>query len=120
LVVDDTEDSRASYVEGFAEAGWHVDEAFNGEHALLKLTSFMPDIVVMDLAMPVLNAWEATRNLKRDPRTKHIPVIALTGHTHKESLQRARDAGADVVLTKPCPPVILLQAARRLLQKGAP
>jgi two-component system cell cycle response regulator DivK len=101
LIVDDAEDARDIYSEFFAHSGWRVALAVDGEHALLKIVSVMPALVIMDLSMPVLDGWDATRQIRSHPKTKHIPVIALTGHVSEEHLQRARDAGADAVLTKP-------------------
>lgn len=115
LLVDDAEDNRALYAEYFAHQHWRVVQAVDGEHALLKVASLMPDVVVMDLAMPVVDGWEATRNIKAHPRTKHIPVICITGHASAENLERARDAGADAVLVKPCPPMTVFEIATQLL-----
>jgi two-component system, cell cycle response regulator DivK len=123
LIVDDAEDNRALYAEYLEFFGLCVAHAVDGEHALLKVMRVQPDLVVMDLAMPVLDGWEATRLIKTHPKTKQIPVIAITGHTAKENLKRARAVGADVVLTKPCSPESLLMVIRELLARvacGAP
>jgi len=117
LLVDDAEDVRELYSESFSNAGFQVDHAVDGEHALLKMGSRMPDVVVMDLAMPVLDGWEATRRIKAHARTRHIPVIALTGDGSEAGLQRAEDAGADVVVTKPCTPQALIVMVHRLLDE---
>jgi CheY-like chemotaxis protein len=69
----------------------------------------------MDLSLPVMDGWEATRRLKRDPRTKTIPVLVLTGHALPEHAQAAREAGCDMVITKPCLPDQLLETIRRIL-----
>ena len=82
-------------------------QRLEGDHALWKVTALKPDLVVMDLAMPILDGWAATREIKTHPKTKHIPVITHTGHATDENLDRARDAGADAVLTKPCLPATL-------------
>ena len=117
LVVDDAEDTRGLYAEFFSDAGWQVAHAVDGEHALLKVVSLMPDLVVMDLAMPVLDGWEATHKIKTHVKTKHIPVIVLTGRVTRPELRRAEDAGADIVLMKPCTPEALLTVARRLVPR---
>ncbi|HEY8076423.1 MAG TPA: response regulator [Labilithrix sp.] len=115
LLVDDTEEAREMYAEYFVHQGFRVAQATDGEHALLKVLTLMPDLVVMDLAMPVLDGWEATHQIKAHAKTKHIPVIALTGHVTPQDLRRAGDAGADAVLGKPCTPESLLQVVKRLL-----
>ncbi len=115
LLVDDVEEARDMYAEFFVHAGLRVAHATDGEHALLKVLSMLPDAVVMDLAMPVLDGWEATRQIKSHAKTKHIPVIALTGHATPSELRRASAAGADAVLTKPCTPDALLAVVNRLL-----
>lgn len=117
LVVDDAEDTRDLYGEFLVVAGLRVAMAVDGEHALLKIFALMPDVVVMDLSMPTIDGWEATHQIKTHPRTRHIPVIALTGHVTPELLQRARDAGADTVLTKPCLPETLLEEIERFLRR---
>jgi CheY-like chemotaxis protein len=71
----------------------------------------------MDLAMPLLDGWEATRAIKAHPRMKHIPVIVLTGQVTPDSLERARVAGADAVLTKPCLPSKLLAQVHTFLDR---
>ena len=117
LLVDDAEDAREMYGTRLADVGLRVENAVDGEHALWKVDALGPDLVVMDLAMPTLDGWEATRKIKAHPKTRHIPVVALTGHVTPDALRRAREAGADVVLTKPCTPDALLAVIRRLLAR---
>ncbi len=115
LIVDDVQDNRTIYVLFLRFSGFRVTEAENGEEAVDKATSLLPDVIVMDLSLPVMDGWEATRRLKRDPRTKKIPVIVLTGHALPEHAQAAREAGCDLVITKPCLPDQLLETIRRIL-----
>jgi CheY-like chemotaxis protein len=115
LVVDDFEDNRAMYAEFLRYSGFEVIEAANGAEAIEQATASTPDVVVMDLSLPVLDGWEATRRLKADPRTKHIPVIALTGHALEGHSQGAREAGCDWFLAKPCLPETLLATLNELL-----
>ena len=117
LLVDDSEDARGLYAGFLTHAGLRVAQAADGHHALWKVGALMPNVVVMDLLMPVLDGWEATRRIKTHPKTEHIGVIVLTGHVTELELQRAVDAGADVVLTKPCEPEALLAVVRRLLDR---
>jgi CheY-like chemotaxis protein len=119
LVVDDLDDNRLLYLTTIAEAGYPVDEARNGAEALERIGALRPAVVIMDLSMPLLDGWEATRRLKADPLTAGIVVIALTAHTTNFALQQAKDAGADAVLTKPCLPRDLLGVIGALVQTGA-
>jgi two-component system cell cycle response regulator DivK len=104
LIVDDFEDNRAMYAEYLAFTGYLVEEASNGEEAVELARRLRPDAVVMDLSLPVMDGWEATRRLKADERTKHIPVIALTGHSLAGYSAGAKEAGCDAFLVKPCFP----------------
>jgi CheY-like chemotaxis protein len=115
LIVDDVQDNRTIYVLFLKFSGYRIAEAENGEEALHKATTLLPDIIVMDLSLPVMDGWEATRRLRRDPRTKRIPVVVLTGHALPEHAQAAREAGCDLVITKPCLPDQLMDAIRRML-----
>lgn len=108
LVVDDFDDNRLLYATTIAEAGYQVEQATNGQEALDKIGSIRPAVIIMDLSMRVLDGWEATRRIKADPRTADIVIIAVTGHGTNYGLQRAKDAGCDAVLTKPCVPQDLL------------
>jgi two-component system, cell cycle response regulator DivK len=115
LIVDDVQDNRTIYVLFLKFSGFRIAEAENGVEALEKATTLLPDVIVMDLSLPVMDGWEATRRLKRDPRTKKIPVVVLTGHALPEHAQAAREAGCDLVITKPCLPDQLMDALRRIL-----
>jgi CheY-like chemotaxis protein len=106
LVVDDNDDTRELYALYLRERGWEVEELANGEEALAVAKIFAPDVIVMDLAMPLVDGVEATRRLKRDPRTKEVPIIALTAHVHRA--HEAIAAGGTDFLIKPCLPQDLL------------
>jgi CheY-like chemotaxis protein len=108
LLVDDYPDNREIYAQFLVFAGARVEEAEDGHQALEKAFALKPDVIVMDLALPGLDGWEATRRLKQDARTKLIPIIALTGHALAGHSQGAIEAGCDVFLTKPCLPERLL------------
>jgi CheY-like chemotaxis protein len=69
----------------------------------------------MDLSLPIVDGWEAIRRIKGDPKTSHVPIIALTGHVLQAHSNSARDAGCDAVVTKPCLPEALLREIERLL-----
>jgi CheY-like chemotaxis protein len=119
LIVDDFEDNRAMYAEFLRFSGFDVVEATNGAEAVDMARRIVPDVVVMDLSLPVLDGWEATRRLKADGRTRHIPVVALTGHALEGHSQGAREAGCDEFLAKPCLPETLLATVRELLDRGS-
>jgi CheY-like chemotaxis protein len=75
----------------------------------------MPDIILMDLALPRMDGWEATRRLKTDERTRHIPIVALTGHALAGHAEGARQAGCDAFVTKPCLPDALVAEIQKML-----
>jgi two-component system cell cycle response regulator DivK len=116
LVVDDFEDNRAMYAEYLTHAGFRVVQAADGREAVERARELLPDVVVMDLSLPVMDGWAATRVLKGDQRTRDIPVIALTGHALAGHSQGARDAGCDEFLAKPCLPGTLLAKVRSILE----
>jgi CheY-like chemotaxis protein len=118
LVVEDYQDAREMYSEYLRYSGYDVVEASNGYEALERATELVPDIILMDLALPRMDGWEATRRLKADARTRHIPVVALTGHALAGHADSAQKAGCDAFVTKPCLPDALVAEIKRLL--GAP
>jgi two-component system, cell cycle response regulator DivK len=115
LVVDDFEDSRFMYAEYLEATGFRVATAGDGEEALEKARALRPDAIVMDLSLPVLDGWEATRILKSDLATSSICIIALTGHGEPAFVKRARDAGCDHFALKPCSPPDLAAMLRGCL-----
>src|SRR5262245_51558820 len=115
LIVEDQHDLRRLYVQQLALSGFDVIEAANGADAILHTESHGPDVVLMDLSLPVIDGWEATRRLKSDDRTAHIPIVALTAHDASGELQRATRAGCDWFVPKPCPPDALITEVRRVL-----
>jgi CheY-like chemotaxis protein len=119
LVVDDFADNREMYAEFLRFSGYRVSEATNGHEALDRAFEERPDLVVMDLSLPGMDGWEATRRLKSDPRTKQVPVIALTGHALAGHSRGAMEAGCDAFVTKPCLPECLLETIQRMLRQHA-
>ncbi|HET9449916.1 MAG TPA: response regulator [Aggregicoccus sp.] len=115
LVVDDYQDAREMYAEYLEFSGFRVVEARNGAEALDKAFEHTPDVILMDLSLPVMDGWEATRRLKADERTRNIPVVALTGHALSGHSNGAKDAGCDAFVTKPCLPDALVQEVKRQL-----
>jgi len=115
LVVDDYEDAREMYAEYLRFCGFRVAEARNGNEALEQAFALMPDLILMDLSLPGMDGWEATRQLKADERTRQIPVVALTGHALAGASEDAKKAGCDSFVTKPCLPDDLVVEVRRML-----
>src|SRR5215472_6145122 len=117
LVVDDFEDNRAMYAEYLSYSGYRVAQASNGEEAVELAQRLRPDVVVMDLSLPIMDGWEATRRLKADDRTKHIPVLAVTGHALTGVSNDAKAAGCDGFITKPCLPEDLVAEIKKTLAR---
>ncbi|MCP3136370.1 response regulator [Pyxidicoccus xibeiensis] len=116
LVVDDFDDAREMYAEYLEFVGFEVDTARNGVEAVEKAQDGEPDIILMDLSLPVMDGWEATRLIKQDSRTRDIPVMALTGHVLAGNAEHAREAGADEFVAKPCLPQDLENKIRNMLK----
>ena len=118
LVVDDYPDAREMYSEYLEYCGFEVAQAANGMEALQRALEAQPDIILMDLSLPVMDGWEATRRLKADKRTARIPVVALTGHALAGISEGAKRAGCDAFVTKPCLPEDLVKEIRRVLDES--
>ena len=114
LVVDDTSDTRDIYSLYLTSRGFKVPTARDGLSGIDAACRHQPDVIVMDLSMPGLDGIEATRRLKADPRTSHIPVLLLTAYPLNAVQGGALEAGADDFLTKPCLPDDLEQHVQRL------
>ena len=115
LVVDDMEDGREICAEYLAFRQYRVATAADGFEALAKATELLPDIILMDLSLPGIDGWEATRRLKSDERTRPIPIVALTAHALRSAHDQAVEAGCDAVITKPVLPKQLVEQIRRIL-----
>jgi two-component system cell cycle response regulator DivK len=115
LVVDDYADAREMYAESLLVLGFRVAEASNGVEAVAKARALSPDVILMDLSLPGIDGWEATRQLKADEATRHIPIVAMTGHIPSPDDDRARLAGCDRLLIKPALPDQVVAAVRQVL-----
>ena len=118
LIAEDFEDARDLYKEYLEFSGFTVETASNGREAFQLAVSLQPDLILMDASMPVLDGWQATRELKANPATKHIPVLALTAHAFDDARQEARSSGCDGFVTKPCLPDDLVAQVRATLEAG--
>jgi two-component system cell cycle response regulator DivK len=101
LVVEDTHDNREVAEIILRDAGHRVISVTDGESGMSAAAHAQPDLILMDLALPCVDGWEATRRLKADPVTRDIPVIAFTAHVLQEDAERARQAGCSAVIRKP-------------------
>ena len=115
LIVEDHSELRQLYAQELVLSGFDVIEAGNGADAIAHTSERFPDVVLMDLSLPIVDGWEATRRLKIDSRTAHIPIVALTAHDGAGELQRATRAGCDWFVPKPCQPHDLIEEVRRVL-----
>jgi serine/threonine protein kinase len=115
LLVDDVDHGREIFGEFLEFRGFRVATAADGLEALEKAFELIPDVILMDLSLPGIDGWEATRRLKQDERTQNIPVIALTAHQLQGAHDMALKAGCEEVVTKPCLPKDLENAINRHL-----
>lgn len=93
------------YAEWLQQSGFHVEQAHNGLQALERAFDLLPDAILTDLNIPGIDGYELTRRLKTDPRTQHIPILAVTGYApFTNDPSRADRAGCDAILPKPCLP----------------
>jgi len=116
LIVDDFPDAVEMYRMYFAHSGYQVLTARDGLAAVAMALRSVPDVIVMDLSMPRLDGVKATRELRGQRRTCHIPIILLTGFPERAIREGAIEAGADMFLTKPCLPDDLEGHVRRLME----
>jgi two-component system cell cycle response regulator DivK len=117
LYVEDNEDNVYVVKKRFARVGYAVVVASDGEQGVAMAASEKPDLILMDLRMPVLDGWEATKRIKTNPETRHIPIIALSAHAMTGDREKALEAGCDDYDIKPVELPRLLEKVRALLPK---
>ena len=115
LVVEDNDNNRDMLTRRLQRKGFTVVAAVDGEEAQSVARAESPDLILMDMSLPVMDGWEATRRLKTDPATKAIPVIALTAHAMAGDRDKALEAGCDDYDTKPIDLPRLLEKIEQLL-----
>ena len=120
LLIEDNEENRDGLSRHLRRKGFEVLVASDGRQGLEAARAAPPDLVLMDMSLPVLDGWEATRQLKADPHTRHIPVIALTAHAMAGDREKALAAGCDEYDTKPVEVPRLLGKIQLLLGGAAP
>jgi len=119
LLVEDNEDNRIIYSTVLRHLGYTVIEAEDGAQAIALARSVLPDLILMDISIPEVDGWEATRILRRDPLTSAIPIIALTAHALADDRVRATEVGFTAYLAKPIEPRAVVAEVRRWLGDGA-
>jgi two-component system cell cycle response regulator DivK len=117
LVVEDQEDNRQILRDLLASAGHDMMEAHDGEQALVAVVEHKPDLILMDIQLPIMDGYEATRRIKAMPEFKNIPIIVVTSYALSGDEGKARDAGCDAYVTKPYSPRALLAKVREYLPK---
>ena len=120
LLADDSEDVLDSHGEVLKDAGYRVAFARDGRQAVAQALELRPDVILMDLQMPGMDGWEATRQIRADLRTHHIPIIAFTSHGLRRYADRSFDAGCTSFVGKPCRSSLLLDEVRRALARRSP
>jgi two-component system cell cycle response regulator DivK len=115
LVVDDSPDARALYSEYLEFCGFQVETAADGAEAVRKAETTSPAVIIMDLAMPKMDGWEAIERIRAHPMTADTPIVALSAFALGDEPDRARRAGADLCLTKPCLPSQVGRVVRAML-----
>jgi CheY-like chemotaxis protein len=115
LLVEDNEDNRTIYSTVLRYLGYEVIEAEDGVRAVALARSELPDLILMDISIPGMDGWEATRVLRADPTTRDIPIVALTAHALADDRERATKSGFTSYLTKPIEPNAVVAEVRRLI-----
>lgn len=115
LLVEDNEMNRDMLTRRLKRKGFEIDAAGDGEQALVMIQKSMPDLVLMDMNLPIKNGWMTCQEIRANPNTEKLPVIALTAHAMAEDKQKALDAGCDDYTTKPIDFPLLLEKIDTLL-----
>ncbi len=117
LIADDEIRLRKVVALYMRRCGHEVIEAENGQQAIEMTKSQSPDVIVFDVVMPIMTGLEATRSLKDDPETKHIPIILLTANASEKDYKLGKEAGADKYITKPFSPKELMESISEMVNK---
>ena len=116
LIVDDYPDALDIWAIYLRAMGYRVSTAGDGAAALAQAERLLPDLIVLDLELPRISGFDVAKRLRANPETRHIPLIAATGYSHVKQLDRAREAGFDQIVIKPCDPDLLVEEIERHLQ----
>jgi len=115
LIVEDTEDNRQILRDLLTVAGYELLEAIDGEAGVAMASAEKPDLILMDIQLPQIDGYEATRRIKADPALRHIPIVAVTSYALSGDEEKTRAAGCDAYVAKPFSPRQLLAKVRELL-----
>mgnify|MGYP002777065656 CR=1 FL=1 len=118
LIVDDSATVRELVSDQLRKSGFEVIEAVDGDEAIAKLQTNIPDVVITDIVMPRKNGYELTRWIKSEPSLKHIPIVMCTSKSEEFDVYWGMKQGADAYITKPYHPPDLVNAVKRLLKSG--
>lgn len=118
LIVEDQEDNRAILRDLLSKSGYELIEATNGEEGVALALSQRPDLILMDVQLPIIDGYEATRRIKSNAELRSIPVIAVTSYALSGDEAKARAAGCDAYVAKPFSPRLLLAKIREYLPGG--
>ena len=118
LLVEDNEDNRIIYSTVLRHTGYEVVEAQDGVQAVALARRLHPDLILMDISIPEIDGWEATKILRQDPTTRDIPIIALTAHALADDRERATAVGFTSYLAKPIEPRAVVAEVRRWIGGG--
>lgn len=116
LIVDDYPDALDIWAIYLRSFGYRVSTAGDGAAAILQAERLRPDLIVLDLELPRVSGFDVAKRLRANPETQFIPLIAATGYSHLRQLDRAREAGFDQIVLKPCDPDVLIAEIERLLE----
>ncbi|HUP88010.1 MAG TPA: response regulator [Longimicrobiales bacterium] len=119
LLVEDNEDNRMIYATILGHCGYSVTEAPNGLEGVSRAESELPDLIVMDISLPIIDGLEATRRIRANPTTADIPVLAVTAHAQDSDRQRAMAAGCSHYLAKPVEPRALVREVEKIIGPSA-
>lgn len=115
LIVDDYPDAVDIWAIYLRSLGYRVSTAADGAAAIQQAERLLPDLIVLDLELPLVSGFDVARRLRANPDTQFIPLVAATGYSHIKQLDRARAAGFDRIVIKPCDPDLLVDEIERLL-----
>jgi len=115
LIAEDHDDNREGYAEYLSFLGYRVEQASDGDRAWLLAQELCPDVLLLDLALPGTDGWEVARRIRSNPRTSGILIIALSACVFPDDVERAKAAGCDLFLDKPCYPEAVAAAIERML-----
>ena len=115
LIVDDDQDTRDLYAWCLLASGWIVEAVVDGQDALVAAEDFAPDVIVVDLRLPVIDGFGLTRRLKADANTRHIPIVAVSGMDPRQAESLSVEAGCEVFVAKPCVPEDLRALLERMV-----